>query len=143
MTSLKDLLQWYNLLDVTPLLAAVTKQFDQIKTNFKLDMFKRAITLPGLSLLYALSTTGARFEYFGERFSDIYKELRNNVVGGASTVFTRYHEKGKTVLRGDEFGDAAQGCEKIEGYDANSLYLYCLGMEMPTGGVSCALWSRV
>lgn len=53
--------------------------------------------------------------------------FQSNVVGGPSIVFTRYHGP-DTQLRGD-----GKPCKKVFGYDANSLYLWCLGQNMPTG----------
>ena len=133
MLTIRDLLSWYNLLDVNPLLIAVQRQFTKFKTTFRMDMFKQAVTLPGLSLRYAFSTTDAKFEYFGDKHSDIHRELRNNIVGGPSIIFTRFHEVGKTFIRQPEFKDAALSVNRVEGFDANSLYLYCLGQRMPTG----------
>jgi hypothetical protein len=45
---IKDLLKWYNNLDVTPLLRACLKSKEHFY-RFKLDMYKDAFTLPGLS----------------------------------------------------------------------------------------------
>ena len=44
-----------------------------------------------------------------------------HVVGGPSLVFHRYHEKGVTKLRQNEYGESAQSCRSIVGYDANAL----------------------
>ena len=49
------------------------------------------------------------------------------IVGGPSIIFHRYHEKDVTRIRGKDL------CKKVIGYDANSLYLFCLAQEMPTG----------
>ena len=43
-----------------------------------------------------------------------------------SLIFHRYQEKRKTLIKGKDM------CEKVIGYDANSLYLNCAGKEMPT-----------
>src|SRR6266516_4669304 len=48
MTYVKDLLKWYNNLDVGPLLQACLKQKEFYYT-FELDMYKDGFTLPGLS----------------------------------------------------------------------------------------------
>ena len=50
------------------------------------------------------------------------------MVGGPSIVFDRYHEVEKTKIR-----FTSKDCRRIVGYDANSLYLYFSGLEMPCG----------
>ena len=55
------------------------------------------------------------------------------MVGGPSLVFHRYHEKGVTTLRHNEYGEAARPCWSIVGYDANALYLWSLMQDMPMG----------
>ena len=53
--------------------------------------------------------------------------LKQNIVGGPSIVFHRYHEAGKTKIRGGKL------CQRVVGFDANALYLACLADEMPAG----------
>ena len=67
------------------------------------------------------------FTVFGEEHKDLYKEMKESVVGGPSIVFCRYQEKGKTLIKGKEV------CQRITGWDANSLYLSATGDYMPTG----------
>ena len=55
------------------------------------------------------------------------------MVGGPAIVFTRYHKRGKTRLRSHIHGRKGKKCKTILGYDANALYLYCSGDEMPCG----------
>ena len=62
-----------------------------------------------------------------------YELLKTGMIGGPSIVFCRYAEVGKTKIRSHQWGDAAKNCESIVGFDANSLYLYCSGQEMPCG----------
>lgn len=64
---------------------------------------------------------------------EIYDELRQSMVGGPSIVFHRYHEAGVTKIREAKYGSEAKTCQKVVGYDANALYLWCLGQEMPCG----------
>ena len=42
-------------------------------------------------------------------------------------MFYRYQERGVTKIKGEHL------CEKVIGYDAYSLYLWCLAQKMPTG----------
>ena len=61
-----------------------------------------------------------------------YELLKTGMIGGPSIVFCRYAEVGKTKIRSHQWDDA-KNCESIVGFDANSLYLYCSGQEMPCG----------
>ena len=54
--------------------------------------------------------------------------MKDNIVGGPAIIFHRYHEKGITTIRG-----GSELCRKIEGYDANALYLWAIMQDMPTG----------
>lgn len=49
MTTFKDFLVWYNNLDVLTLLEAVDKQ-SRVYAPKRIDMFKGAISLPGLTM---------------------------------------------------------------------------------------------
>ena len=53
--------------------------------------------------------------------------MRDNIVGGPSIIFHRYQERDKTLIKGKNV------CKKVIGFDANSLYPYCMAKEMPTG----------
>lgn len=58
----------------------------------------------------------------------IYKLMRENVVGGPSIIFNRYAKCDETYIRG---GDKL--VQTLIGYDANALYPWALGSEMPCG----------
>lgn len=74
---------------------------------------------------------------------DIYHKLRDNMVGGPSIVFHRYHEVGQTHIKEIRYDAVKKSfviinhreevVKKILGYDAASLYLFCLGQVMPGG----------
>src|SRR6218665_2346400 len=57
----------------------------------------------------------------------IYHMMKRNIAGGPSIIFTRYAERNKTRIRG------LKKFKKVIGYDANALYLWCLGFDMPCG----------
>ena len=67
------------------------------------------------------------FVSFSKEHKHLAKLFRDNIIGGPSIIFHRYHERDITLIKGKE------SCKKVIGYDANSLYLYCLGKLMPTG----------
>jgi len=54
MKTMKDFLRWYNNCDVIPMVEALDKMFDFYRAK-GLDMFKDAISLPGLAYKMLLS----------------------------------------------------------------------------------------
>ena len=133
MSTLSDFLRWYNNLDVSSFISAVNTQFDFFREHLKQDLFKCAISLPGLSLRYAFFTTNCRFSLYGDKFSYFYKLMRDNLTGGPSIVFSRHQEKGLTKIRGVELGVNAKTTQSVIGVDANSLYLWAFSQDMPSG----------
>ncbi len=129
MTSMRDFLCWYNELDVLPFLKAVENMFNFYQ-NLDVDMFKDAISVPGLTLRYLFKSldSDVAFSLFKDLDKDLYYKMRKNIVGGPSIVFHRYHEKQKTMIR-----NGTKQCQQIIGYDANALYLWALMQPMPTG----------
>ncbi len=51
----------------------------------------------------------------------------DNIVGGPSIIIQRYHETGKTQIRGGHM------CRKVVEFNANALYLWSLMQKMPLG----------
>ena len=129
METLREYLIWYNNRDVTPFLDAIAKQFAFYRDR-DIDMFKDGISVPGLSLLHLFNDlpNDTNFVTFNRTNSDLHKLVKDNIVGGPAIIFHRYHEKGITKIRGGE-----ELCRKIEGYDANALYLWAIMQGMPTG----------
>ena len=120
---------YYNNADIIDFVEAVDKMITNERDNNKLDMFKDFVSLPGLTQKYLFMnlSPGEYFVGFGKEHKHLTKVLRDNIVGGPSIIFHRYHEKDVTLIKGK------YPCKKIIGYDANTLYLYCLGQLMPTG----------
>ena len=134
MTTLRDFLVWYNNKDVVPFLQAIDRQFAFYRQR-GIDMFKQGISVPGLTLLYLFNDLPEKtyFTIFNEKNKDLHDLVKANIVGGPSIIFHRYHEKGVTTLRRNEYGEAARPCRAIVGYDANALYLWSLMQDMPMG----------
>ncbi|GMF19315.1 unnamed protein product [Phytophthora lilii] len=202
MKTLKDLLIWYNNLDVGPFIKAIQKQRELFK-RFDLDMFAGGVSLPGLSekvmyktqeLIFPTKKAGTSFDFPGKRYlgyikqdedanrefsmtmqhldkllkkqkfmcnycycklseetaffrykkllefnadrlvysiddeeSEIYRKMKANIAGGPSIIFNRFAKRNETFIRGGKL------CKKVIGYDANALYLWCLGNFMPCG----------
>ncbi|XP_078601001.1 uncharacterized protein LOC144876010 [Branchiostoma floridae x Branchiostoma japonicum] len=135
MTTMRDFLIWYNNKDVSPMVEAVQKmtEFYQDKG---IDMFKDGISVPGLTLKYLFMNLPRDTYFTVPDNEDVYRLYKDNIVGGPSIIFHRYHEKGKTYIRADEMtlaGREPKPCQKVIGYDANALYLWALMQDMPSG----------
>ena len=131
MHTMADYLKYYNSLDVGPMLKAV-EAYKQFFITQKIDVFKDCISVPGVArkMLFQCGTeSGGSFSLFNRRDEDLYHKMKASLSGGPSVVVTRYHEVGKTFIRDDE----SMPCKSIVGYDFNSLYLFCLGNDMPSG----------
>lgn len=127
MKTLKDYLIYYNNLDVVPFVESIEKMKAFYKVK-KLDMFKDAISIPGLSNKYMFNSSeeDCHFELFNEQNKDLFYLLKSNMCGGPSIIFNRYQERDKTKIKNNKI------CKKIIGFDANALYLGCIGGFMPT-----------
>ena len=85
--------------------------------------------------------------------NEAYEMLTTGMIGGPSIVFCRYAEAGVSQIRSHIYSDSdseagakalrpeqssepradAKTCRAVQGLDANSLYLFCSGQEMPCG----------
>ena len=80
-------------------------------------------------IFQAAKDAGATFSLFNQKNKDLFYKIKNNIVGGPSIIFTRKHIAGETMLR----NNPDKLCQRILGFDANALYLYCIGQDMPVG----------
>ena len=128
MTCFKDYLIYYNNLDTGPFCEAL-ESFLQIYFNEGIDIFKDFITLPGVARKMLYKSTISKFSLFNQNNADLYYTFRQNIVGGPSIIFTRYHEKGETNIKKID----KNKCKSVVGYDCNGLYSYAIRENMPTG----------
>jgi hypothetical protein len=129
MKTMKDFLVYYNNLDVGPFVTAV-ENLQKFYFERNIDLFKTSVSLPGIARNILFETAKRRnacFSLYDEGNQDLYQTMKANIVGGPSIVFTRFHKSGETKIRG------GSTCESIVGLDANALYLWAFGEEMPTG----------
>ena len=61
-----------------------------------------------------------------------YELLKTGMVRGPSIVFCRYADVAVSKIRSHKYRDP-KTCKIVIGFDANSLYLYCSGREIPCG----------
>ena len=75
----------------------------------------------------------------------VYYKIKNNIVGGPSIVYHRYHETGVTNINRVHYNEKSKewyynndgkSVKKIVGYDANALYLGCLAEDQLCGELS-------
>ena len=136
MQTFGDWLKYYNNLDVAPFLEALQKM-KEFYTSLGVDIFKDAVSLPGVSQQYILLKTlqGRKGYKPPELYApnkEAYDMLKAAVVGGPSLVFTRKHVVGETKIRSHQY-EHAHLARHILGYDANSLYPSTMMKEMPCG----------
>ena len=123
MTTFSDYIKYYNDADVIGCVEAIKKMLKDKKEK-GLDMFKISVSLPGLTQRYLFNNIGDDyFVAFGQEHKHIEEELRNGITGGPSIIFHRYHEQFKTLIKAIKNNI----CKCVLGFNANALYLYCLG----------------
>ena len=131
MKNMHDFLVWYNNQDVKPFLTAIEKMSDYY-ASCQLDLLKDGISLPGLAMQDLFSDCDTFFSLVKQKDSDLHQTMRDQIVGGPSIIFNRYHEKDKTTINAHKYSDA-RPCDGVVGLDANALYLWSLMQPMPTG----------
>ena len=98
----------------------------------RIYVIHQAISIPGVAMkvcFNSITDSAAEFHFFNPKNKDIYHLFKENIVGGPSIIFNRYHESGKTFIR----NNPNKPCQKIIGYDANALYLWVMGQNSPAG----------
>ena len=103
-------------------------------TDLGVDIFKDAVSLPGVSMQYILRGTLSE-RNAPELYAtgpEAYAMLKGAVVGGPSLVFTRKHVAGQTRIRPHKY-ESARVTKRILGFDANSLYPSTMLYDMPCG----------
>ncbi len=131
MKKFSDWLRYYNNLDVMPGLEALQKM-KAFYTEKGIDIFKDAVSIPGVSLQYLIRGSLERGAELYSPCKEAYEMLKGAVVGGPSIVFTRYHVADVTKIRDHQY-EEPNFCKNIVGYDANALYLSTMLEEMPCG----------
>ena len=131
MSTFADWLRYYINLDVAPGLEALEKMRTSY-TSRGIDILKDAVSTPGVSMHYVKlgSVEGGAVLYAPG--AEAYKMLKGAVVGGPNLVFARYHEAGVTNIRSHKYEDP-RPCQRVVGYDFNSLYPSTMLKEMPFG----------
>ena len=127
MSSFKDFLRWFNNKDVVPTLEAMQKMI-AFYHDKDIDMLKLGCTLPNLANICLHKSTDAKFYPFTEADKDLLETIREDVVGGPSTVFTRKAVVYETFIR-----KSTNICKSFVRIDASQLYPYSMCQPMPIG----------
>ncbi|KAG2867354.1 hypothetical protein PC113_g2009 [Phytophthora cactorum] len=94
----------------------------------KCNTARKDMSLKGFRFSKLLEFNSDRLVYsIDKEEKDIYAKMKANIAGGPSIIFNRYAKRNETTIRGGKL------CKKVIGYDANALYLWALGGDMPCG----------
>ena len=126
-SSFKDFLRWCNNKDVVPTLEAMQKVIASYHDK-NIDMLKLGCTLPSLANICLHKSTDAQVYPFTEEDKELLRKIREDVVGGASIIFTRKAVVDETFIR-----KSANICKSFVGIDASQPYHYSMCQPMPTG----------
>ena len=129
MKTFKDYLIYYNNLDTEPFVMAVQKMIHLFRQK-NVALFQDAISLPGISQKLLFQNIKDPFELPGNEY--IHNLLSQSLQGGPSIIFSRYSYAGKSNIKPYDYANPLTA-KRVIGYDANSLYLKAISMEMPTG----------
>ena len=94
----------------------------------EIDRLKLGCTLPNLANFCLHKSTSAKFYPFTETDKDLLQKIREDMVGGPSTFFTRKAAVDKTFNP-----NSGKFCKSIVGIDASQLFPYSMRQPMPTG----------
>ena len=132
-SSLREMLIYYNVLDCVPFVQAVQNLLRPYLEQ-GLDIFKTSFSVSGVAKLQMMKKIEKNtfFCLFLKRHGDLYKTLRSQLTGGLSLIFCRLAISGETKIRSHEI-DNPKTVKKVLGLDANSLYLYAIAQNNPTG----------
>ena len=122
-----DFLKWYNNKDVVPTLEAMPKLIEFYQ-NKGIDMLKLGCTLPNLANICLHKSTDSKFYPFTESDRNLLENIREDMVGGLSIVFTCKAVVDETFIR-----KSSNLCKPIVGMDAIQLNSYSMCQPMPTG----------
>ena len=139
-------LVFYNSMDVGPMLVATQRWLAYYIEENQIDVLKDTMSLPGIARLRMYRAASRYPHFMGFSLTDpkhpnLEKLIVDNLCGGPSQIFTRHHEAGKTLIRPSQcdededhnYVQHKKTCQGVLGYDASSLYPYCLTKPLPVG----------
>ena len=131
MTTLSDLLKYYQMQDCIPFYKAVHKMRSMYLDLGCGDCFDY-LTASSLSYNYVISKSNGYLYTTPEYLQDWHQVLLQNVVGGYTSLLDQaYAEAGVTPVRENVFGTSAEISRIIQVWDYNSLYPWVLIGDLP------------
>ena len=129
MRTLRDLLAYYNSVDVRPFCLGVEKLLEFFHDR-RVDLFKTCFSAPGAArqLLFRHSR-GTCFPLIGKGDEDLAEKIKFNLVSGPSLIMNRFHAKGETFIR----DNPEKPFRTVQGWDASNLYGKALSDELLVG----------
>ena len=131
MKTMVDWLSFYNKLDVVPFIEAV-EALQVFYREKSVDIFKESLSVPGVARKMIFNEgrkNNASFALIDSNNKDLFYKIKSNIIGGPSIIFKRHAKAGETFIR----NNPEEICQKIIGFDANALYLWAIGQDMPVG----------
>ena len=77
------------------------ENMNEFYKNIHIDFIHQAISIPGVAMRVCfnfITDPAAEFHLFNPKNKDIYRLFKENIGGGPSIIFNRYHEAGKTFI---------------------------------------------
>ena len=136
-STLRDLLIFYNMIDVGPFVEAITKTRATYLEE-GLNIFKTTFSINGVARLLMMKKISKTtfFCLYPKRHADLYQRMREALIGGLSIVFTRMAVSGGNKIRPHQV-ENPETCQQILGVDSNSLYLASISGKCFTGFFLC------
>ena len=122
MQSFKDFLRWYNNKDVVPTLEAMQKpKLVRFNHNNFIGLLKLVCTLSNMANICLHISTRAKFYPFTQCDKNLLSNVREDMVGGPSMMFT-----GKTFVYETHIRKSRNVCKSVVGTDASQFYPYSM-----------------
>ena len=137
MESMACWLRYYNLLDVKPLVEAITNSFDAFHSYFKVDgnQFHSLPSMAFSSLFKQYPKKLPWVQTFNQSNDDLRQWFRQNLIGGLTNVYRRHldlSDDGQSPLAARFTPDGSRITHACF-LDVNSMYLHSQDQPMPLG----------
>ena len=125
-STVRDLLIYYNNLDVAPFVQAVENLLNNYKSQ-NLHLFMQAFSVSGIAkiIMFKEVDSDVFFPLIPKKRKDLDQMFRDQLCGGVSQVFTRKAIKDVTKIRPHQI-ENPHTCKTVQGLDASALYLYVI-----------------
>ena len=128
-STVRNLLIYYNNLDVVPFVQAVENLLNNYKSQ-NLDLFKQAFSVSGIAKIIMFKEVDSNdfFLLIPKKHKDLHQMFRDQLCGGVSQVFTRKAVKDVIKICPHQIENPHTG-KTVQGLDASALYMYATAAE--------------